>query len=70
MSKSREIFKIAYDGDEVLLFSHIPVLNEANKRLSDYLKREINFSQKDFNRYDALYHLTLGLTNDQEFTKK
>ena len=70
ISKNEKIFKIAHDGDGVLFPSHIPVLNEANKRLSDYLNLEINFSPKDLNRYDALYYLTLGLTNNHELAEE
>jgi len=70
MPKSEKIFRIAWDGDGVLIDSHQPVLNAANIRLSHILNREIQLTKSDLNSWDALYRLALNLIGDEKIASE
>jgi hypothetical protein len=67
MSKNKKIFQIAWDCDGVLAESHGPVLKEANKKLSQFLNKEINLIKSDLKGNDALSEKALILTGDEKF---
>lgn len=69
-TENGKIFRIAWDCDGVLAESHIPLLEAANKKISQYLNREVKILKSDLIEHNELTRKTLALTGDQDFANE
>jgi hypothetical protein len=70
MSKNEKIFRVAWDGDGVLIDSDKSVLSVVNKELSQILGKKINLTSEDLTDWNALTTHVLNLTGDSATAKR
>lgn len=70
MPKNEKIFRIAWDGDGVLINSEVPVLAQASLAISEILGRKVKIVKEDLFHHNALFDVVFNLTGDEKLAEQ